>query len=209
MTTDPERIRSDIERTRYELSRDIDTLGDRVTPSGMARHQTEQVKGGFRRLRERVMGTAESGSESARHAVATVGDTVQDAAGTAREAVAEAPQAVLRQTEGNPLAAGLVAFGLGLVVASLIPASTKEAEVAQRVKEAAEPLLDDVKEMAGTVASELREPAQEELREMGESVKEAGSDLAEQGRAAASEVAEHGREAASDVRDRDAFGGAP
>jgi gas vesicle protein len=207
MSTDPEQIRSDIEATRGELSRDIDTLGYRVTPAGMARHQTEQVKSGLKRLRERVMGSAESGSTSARHAVSSMGETVQGAAESTREAVAEAPRAVLRQAEGNPLAAGLVAFGLGLVVASLIPASEKETEMAQRVKEAAEPLMDDVKEMAGTVASDLREPAQEELRQMGESVKEAGGDLADQGRAAASEVAEHGKEAASDVRDR-ASGGA-
>lgn len=207
MSTDPEQIRSDIEATRGELSRDIDTLGYRVTPGGMARHQTEQMKGGLNRLRDRVMGTAEGGTASARHAVSSMGDTVQEAAETTRDAVAEAPRAVLRQTEGNPLAAGLVAFGLGLVVASLIPASEKETEVAQRIKEAAEPLVDDVKEMASTVASDLREPAQQELREMGESVKEAGGDLADQGRAAASEVAEHGKEAASDLRGRDASGG--
>lgn len=50
---------------------------------------------------------------------------------------------------GNPLAAGLIAFGTGLVISSLIPASDKEAELAGQVVEAAkehgQPLIDQAK----------------------------------------------------------------
>jgi ElaB/YqjD/DUF883 family membrane-anchored ribosome-binding protein len=200
MSSDPDEIRADIERTRHELSRDVDTLGDRVSPSSVARRQADKVKGGIGRLRERVMGTSQSAGGSMHEAASSVGDTAQEAAGKARDAVTQAPQTVLKQAEGNPLAAGLVAFGLGLVVASMIPASQREAEAAHRAKEAAAPLVEEAKGMASTVASNLKEPAQEQLHGLQESAKQAGSDLAEQGKAAASDVAQHGRTAVSDVR---------
>jgi len=201
MSSDPDEIRADIERTRYELSRDVDTLGERVTPGGMARYQTDKMKGGLSRLRDKVMGSAQSTTSSAKSTMSDLGDRAQGAMGSAGEAVGQAPRTVLDKTEGNPLAAGLVAFGLGMVVASMIPASEKETQAAQAVKDAAGPLLDEAKDMAGAVASELREPAQEEMRGLQDSVKQAGADLAGQGRSAAQDVSQHGKEAASDVRD--------
>lgn len=177
MTTNPDEIRADIERTRSELSRDVDTLGERVTPSGMARYQGDKLRGSLSRLRERVMGTAHDAGSSTRSTVSDLGDKAhglgdraQDLAGSAGDAVGRAPQAVLDKTEGNPLAAGLVAFGIGLVAASLIPASQTESQAAQRVKDAAQPLVDGAKDLAGTMADDLREPAQQKLQDLKQSV---------------------------------------
>ena len=41
------------------------------------------------------------------------------------------------KAQGNPLAAGLVAFGAGMLISALIPASEKETQVTQRAVEAA------------------------------------------------------------------------
>ena len=41
MSTDPEQIREDIERTRAELSSDVDALTDKVSPSQVVHRQTE------------------------------------------------------------------------------------------------------------------------------------------------------------------------
>ncbi len=65
-----------------------------------------------------------------------------------------------RKTQGNPLAAGLIAFGAGLLVSSLIPASQKEREAADALKTAAEPLTTELTEAAKHVAEGLKEPAQ-------------------------------------------------
>jgi hypothetical protein len=49
----------------------------------------------------------------------------------------------------------LIAFGAGLVLAAVIPPSEVEQQVASRVKEAAEPLVDDAKEIGKELASTL------------------------------------------------------
>ena len=61
---------------------------------------------------------------------ADVVDSTQDAVGHAGEAVADAPRKVASATQGNPVAVGLIAFGVGLLAASLIPASRPEQRAA-------------------------------------------------------------------------------
>jgi len=86
---------------------------------------------------------------------------------------------------------GLVAFGVGLAVASLVPSSRTEQRAATAVQEGAAPLVGDVKAAATEVAHGLEEPARESAEAVRDTAKEA-----------AQSVAEHGREAASDVRSR-------
>ena len=66
-----------------------------------------------------------------------------------------------RKARGNPLAAGLIAFGIGYLISSAIPSSEKEQDAASRLQEKVAPLKDKVSETAGEVAERLREPAQE------------------------------------------------
>ena len=62
-------------------------------------------------------------------------ETVSDKASEAGEAVRQAPAAVKRKTQGNPLAAGVIAFGLGMLVSSLIPSTEKERQVVSELQE--------------------------------------------------------------------------
>ncbi|RPF20543.1 DUF3618 domain-containing protein [Myceligenerans xiligouense] len=199
-TNDPEVIREDIERTRSELSHDVDALGDRVNPSHMARRRVDRMKSGVTHLKERVMGTthdtdaaqdtghewADKSREAAESAAGHVRDTVSSVA----ESVGSSPRAVREQTEGNPLAVGLVAFGLGLVGASLLPSSRVERRAAVALEEHAGPIK-DVKAGAAEAVDDLREPAREGV----DAVRDTASD-------AARSLGEHGREAADDVRSR-------
>ena len=89
----------------------------------------------------------------------------------------EATGWIFAKTQGNPLAAGLIAFGAGLLVSSLIPASQKEREAADALKTAAEPLTTELTEAAKNVAEGLREPAQEAM----ENVKASAADATEHG----------------------------
>ncbi|MCH6230005.1 DUF3618 domain-containing protein [Microbacterium sp. CFH 31415] len=146
MTDSPDVIRADIERTREELGADVDALADKVTPSKIVGRQTDKVRGAFGSLRDRVMGVADDAGSSA-------SDMAHGAAGVARDVKAKA--------EGNPLAVGLIAFGVGLVAASLIPASDREKQLAESVKEQAQPLVDQVSSVAKEVASDLKEPARQ------------------------------------------------
>ncbi|MEE2570232.1 DUF3618 domain-containing protein [Pseudarthrobacter sp. J64] len=180
MSENPDVIRSDIEATRRRLGTNVDAVADKVTPSHVVHRQTEKVRNAVFGAKDKVMGTADSAGSNVDSALHDAGDAVKDA-----------PHQVKAKTQGNPLAAGLVAFGAGLLLGSLLPASEKEREAAQQLKSAAEPVTTELTEAAKEVAEGLKEPAKEAV----ENVK-----------ATASEAAEHvkaeGQGAATDVKDR-------
>jgi ElaB/YqjD/DUF883 family membrane-anchored ribosome-binding protein len=126
---------------------------------------------------------------------------VRDTASSVGEAVSSAPQTVREQTQGNPLAAGLVAFGVGLIAGSLLPATQKEAEAATKVRERTEPLVEDLKEAGSAVADEMRGPVQENVEALRESATEAGRDVAEHSKHAASDVKDEARGDTDETRD--------
>ncbi len=173
MSTSPDAIRADIEQTRRELGGDVDALADKVTPSKIIDRQTDKIKGGFRSLRERVMGAAEDAGSG-------VGD-VKDK--------------VVAKAEGNPIAVGLIAFGVGLLAASLIPASEKEKELAEGVKEQAQPLVDNLTDAAAEAGRNLKAPAQNAAT----AVKDAATDAAETVKAEARDATHEVKAAAQDA----------
>ena len=150
MTSDADKIRADIERTRGELGSNVDALADKVTPSKIMHRQTDKVKGALGSVKDQVLGVASDARDSVRDAASSTGDGVSTASD---KAVAKA--------QGNPVAVGLIAFGVGLLVSSLIPASDKEKELATSVKDAAQPLLSQASDAAKEVADDLKEPAQQ------------------------------------------------
>ena len=91
-------------------------------------------------------------------------------------ATSSAGSAIEDRVEGSPLAAGLVAFGAGLVIAGLIPASKAEAQGAQRLKEAAQehgqPIMDQAKSAAQEVGEQLKDKATEAAQEVKASAQE-------------------------------------
>lgn len=182
MSQSPEEIRADIERTRQELGGDVDALADKVSPSKIVDRQTDKVKNAFGSVRERVMGAADD-----------AGSAVSGAGGH----VADIKDRAVAKAEGSPLAIGLIAFGAGLLVASLFPASTKEKKVAADVKDQAQPLVDGVTEMAKDVGSNLKEPAQDAATAVKESAAGSVQTVKDEAQGATSEVqdrAQHARE---------------
>ena len=182
MSDSPDEIRADIERTRQELGSDVDALADKVSPSKIVDRQVDKVRGAFGSVRERVMGAADDAGSSLSDAGAHVGD-VKDR--------------VVAKAEGNPLAVGLIAFGAGLLLASLIPASSKEKDLAATVKDQAQPLVDQVTDVAKEVGEHLKEPAQAAVSSVKESAQESVAAVKGEAQTAAHEVkdqAEHARE---------------
>ena len=190
-TSDPDEIRANIERTRDELSYDVDTLGDRVRPSNVAQRQKDKVRSRVSQVKDRVMGTAHHARESAGGTAHHAADRGREKAASVADSVGSAPRAMREQTQGSPLGVGLVAFGVGLAVASLIPSSRTEQRAATAAQEKAAPLVDDLKSTASEVADDLKQPARESMEAVRDSAK-----------GAAQSVGEHGREAAADVRSR-------
>ncbi|MDQ0754477.1 DUF3618 domain-containing protein [Arthrobacter sp. B3I4] len=187
MSENPDAIRADIEATRARLGTNVDAVADKVTPSHIVQRQTDKVKDAVFGVKEKVMGAAD---HTAGH-VQSTGGSASSHLSDAGSAVADAPHQVKAKAQGNPLAAGLIAFGAGLLVSSLIPASQKEREAADSLKTAAEPLTTELTEAAQHVAEGLKEPAQAAM----DNVKATATD-------AAQNVKGEGQTAVSDVKDR-------
>lgn len=187
MSENPDAIRADIEATRARLGTNVDAVADKVTPSHIVQRQTDKVKDAVFGVKEKVMGAADHTAGNVHAAGGSASSHLSDAG----SAVADAPHLAKAKTQGNPLAAGLMAFGAGLLVSSLIPASQKEREAADALKTAAEPLTTELTEAAQHVAEGLKEPAQAAM----ENVKATATD-------AAQNVKGEGQVAVSDVKDR-------
>jgi hypothetical protein len=193
MSENPDVIRADIEATRARLGTNVDAVADKVTPSNIVQRQTDKVKENVKDavfgVKEKVMGAADHTTGNVHSATGTAGAHL----GEAGAAIGDAPAQVKARTQGNPLAAGLIAFGAGLLVSSLIPASQKEREAADALKTAAEPLTTELTEAAKHVAEGLKEPAQAAM----ENVKATAADATEH-------VKAEGQGAVADVKDRTA-----
>lgn len=230
MTTanDPEQIRREIERTQAALSQDVDTLTEKVTPGKIVERRLDRARDTATRVKDKVMGsnptypgghdgggartaaaqaagrvsgTASSAAASVQDATSTAAGAVQDAASSAADAVQETPRAVRRQTRGNPLAAGLIAFGAGWLVSSLLPASRREQELADQAKQVAQEKVQPVlQRVASEVGDNLREPAQQAVESVRTTAQDAGQTVADEGRSAAEDVSGRAQDATGTVR---------
>jgi gas vesicle protein len=200
MAEDTEELKRNIEQTRRNLGQDVDALTDKVSPSQLVGRRVERARGGMSRLKDHVMGSAESVRDSAGSATSSV----QDAGTKVGEMVGSAPDRARAQTRGTPLAAGLVAFAAGWIVAAALPPSVKEREVAHDAKdkamEVAEPLKEEAAHAAQEVKDNLQQPAQEAVEHIRQSASDAASDVVEQGRGAAQDVADQSKDSADAVR---------
>lgn len=175
--------------TRGRMDRTLDDIGDRAGP----RRLTERMRGAVGNARDTVMGTA--------------GETGQHLAGDVSIAGRSTTGALRRTTDGNPLAAGLVAFGAGLLAGSLLPESRTENALAHEVQRKAQgPLREQVKESASAVGEQVAsrvEDAKQTLVEEGRHAKdEVADDIGERVGAVQAHAEDAAQEVRSDVQDR-------
>ena len=182
-------LRQEIEDTRDDLGETLDAIGDHVSPGRMIERRKNRLANGLHEVRTRVMGTASDTS-------AAIGDS----AGGAMDSIKGTPDAVRHQTQGNPLAAGAIAFGFGVLLASVFPASEREKQAAGQAMDKAEPLKEELKHTGEEVAEHLKEPAREAIEHVKESATEGQQAVAETAKEAAGATTQTAREAADTVR---------
>jgi hypothetical protein len=204
MAEDPEELRRNIEQTRRNVGRDVDALTEKVSPGRIVGRRVDRARGGMHRLKESVMGSAESVGGSVSGTAGSAASTVQEAGSKVGDAVGSAPQLARARTRGTPLAAGMIAFAAGWAVASALPASTRERELAQETKdkamEAAGPVKEQAAQLAQEVKEDLQEPAQQAVESVRESATQAATDVADESRSAAQQVADGAKDSAGNIR---------
>lgn len=192
-----EQLRMEIARTRADMDRTLAALEDRVSPSRIKDRQTEKVRSRFHDARDRVMGTSngEEGLSGAR-------DRMSGTAHDAQEAAHQVPERIESATQGNPLAAGLIAFGVGALMGSLLPPSEAEKQIASELRdEFEEPMREGFREAAQRSKDELQEHAQQAMEETKETAQDAmhrtQSDVQQRGQ----ELGQQAQDTARSVRE--------
>jgi len=217
MSTDPDQIRREIDQTQRELSADVDALTEKVSPPRIMERRVRRTRVAMTNVKDRIMGstsdayqTAGSTTSGTRQAVSdrasSARDTASDMASSAADTVRSAPETVRRRAQGNPLAAGLIAFGAGWLLSSLLPASEPEQQVATQVKDfAAEqgrPVARELSQAGQQAAGELRESAQQRAEAVKQTAADAAATVKGETQAAASDVKGQAQESAGRVRDQ-------
>lgn len=222
MSMDPDQIRARIEDTQDDLSQNVNALSDRVNPRRAAQHQVDRARGTWQKLRENVMGSASHARDASMHArdvgqarlsgaSSSAGDRVQDMAHTAGDRVQGMSHAASdrahdmgHRAQGHPLAAGLVAFGLGVLASSLLPASEPERRAAGQLKNKASEHSGDLKQQAMGAARQaqdnLREPAQQAAESVRSKASQSAGSLRDQAQSAGQDLRGQAQQRASDVR---------
>lgn len=184
-----EELSRNIAQTRAQLAADVDELGDKVSPSQAVHRQTRAVRHRFSRLKDQVMGSTQDAGQSIGHSAQSAGASVGQGASGAIEGIE-------RRTEGNPLAAGLIAFGAGMLLSAAFPSSQAEQQIAQRgidaAREHGQPVMDEVKSVATEMGQELKQSAAEGVEEVKSTAQASAETVKQQGQSSAENVKEAG-----------------
>jgi len=147
--------------------------------------------GGGMAVKEHIPGAATDMKSSAGQAVSAMSDVVSNA-----------PGKVARQAKGSPMAVGLVAFGAGMLLSGIVPASRREAKAAAALKEQAQPLVGRLGSAAKEAVGNLQESAQSALESVKSTASDAVDTVKEEGTSAAGEVKGQAQDAKQSVQER-------
>lgn len=179
-----EELRSEIAAKREDIGRDIETIEDRVMPGRIIHRRQTAFRMKAQGVRDKVMGVR----DAAGGALHNAGGGVTHAAGNVTHAAHATGSSAQGAAQGNPLVAGIVAFGAGVIVSSLLPPSQAERNAASRAQHALEgaaaelgsaghQVVEEVKPAAKQAVGEVQEHAQESMSSVKEGAKEARSDV--------------------------------
>jgi ElaB/YqjD/DUF883 family membrane-anchored ribosome-binding protein len=182
-----EELRREIAARREDIGRDLEVIGDRVSPGRMADRTKERTRRRVSTLRDRVMGPV----DTARTSFGDAGNTVSGAASSV--AGHDPAGAVTDRVEGSPIAMGLVAFGIGFVAGSIIPATRTERQAAQQLEPAVTRLAQDAADVAKETGEHLAPVAQDEVAAVKGDAEAAIGHVTDKGKEEASALQEDAR----------------
>jgi len=149
-TQDPDQLRDGIEKTQRELSANVDALTAKLSPQRMVQDRVQRARTAMGSVKQRVTrsaaqkapadggtaaadgATAVPAASAATGTVSTAKGTVASAKGTVSSATSSAAKtagtvtaAARRGILAKPVAAVLIAFGAGWLVAALLPSPVR------------------------------------------------------------------------------------
>lgn len=176
-------LRAQLDEQRSQIGHTVDQIEDRVRPGRIVRRKRGQLGMKWTEWKDQVMGNDEYGNtypadaypvDDGEGRLAQTSHAVRDQASSVASSVGDAPETVRRQTRGNPVAPGLIAFGAGLLVAALVPETRREHELVAKVQ----PELDKATAAVADTGREIGAELQDSVQEAAASVKETATGAA-------------------------------
>jgi hypothetical protein len=172
MAQTADELEADIAHTREDMSATLDAIGGR--PTQMVDRGRQRVGKWVQSARLGIMGTPDMEGPDGQAA-----DRVGDGVGAG-------PGAIAGQPQGNPLAAGLIVFGAGLLVGSLLPSTKVERKGLSAVSDLAEPAIESAKQAASELGHGLQKSTAQAAGELGGVLSDAGQEIVDLTKAATS-----------------------
>ena len=180
----------------------MDALTEKVSPGRVVSRNVDKAKGRLSTVKERVMGADDDPYDEG--ALGSASDKASSVAGSIGDTATSAPSVARQKTQGNPLAAGLIAFGVGWLASSLLPASEKEQQAASAVKDKAsehsDTLTAPLKEAAAGAKDNLAGPAQEAVQSVKGTATDAAAHVKDEAASAKDDVTGSAKHATSEVQ---------
>jgi hypothetical protein len=155
-------LRDDIEERRERIGHTVDQIENRVSPGRVAARTSHKVTRRMSHWKERIMGSDQTNGGN--------GGAVAEAG----RKVAETPDTIRRKTSGNPVAAGLVAFGGGMLVGSMLPETSAEHRAVQNLEPALREGIPEAKDIGRHAVDDVKDVVRESAEEMKEMAAESG-----------------------------------
>lgn len=182
MASEPDRIRQEIAATRADLASNVDQLADRTSPARMARRGWHRLTDKMHAVTDTVIGKPAEAASSIKDKASEAGDRIGEMAGEAADAVREAPHHAAEQTRGNPIAAGMIAFGAGMLAATLVPETDVERRMSRALADSrlAEEVREPLMESASSVGRDVTDTVKQSAAEVAQTAKESASEAVEE-----------------------------
>ena len=227
LTRDIERVRGDLgstleaigdrvapkkvaARAKAKATDKVEDLRERVSPKRVLERRTEDLRTRVRRVQASVTGRSDDmasgdsrasrGTKAARGQARQVSQRTGRAASSVAEQAKSAPEAIKTTAQGRPVAAALVAFGAGVLIARLMPPTERERQAAARLKEKLEPVKQQAVEVGKSMAGELQQSAQESVEQVKERATKATEQVKQEAQSSAKQVKGQAKGAARQVK---------
>lgn len=191
-----EDLRLEADQRREAIGRDVELVTDRVAPGRIADRQKAKFRQGVGGVRDSVFGTSDrnrpSGSDDA---------SLRDKAGGKLSDLNEqTPDSVGEFTEGNPLVAGLIGLGVGLLAASLIPTTREEQDLADRAQDSIDSAAQQLARSGQQTAESVKPAAEDAAQEVKSSAQDSADSVKSDAQGAAKDVKDSAQSKAQDVK---------
>ncbi len=190
MSNELDQLRDEADQRRAAIATDVELVTDRVAPGRIADRQKARFGERVSGIRASVFGTPDRRRGSAEPSTSDDSSMSARAGGALDSVKDSAPDSVADFTEGNPLAAGLIGLGVGLLAAALIPETREEQRIAREVQTNIDDAAAELSQAGQQVAENVRPAADDAVANVKGSATDSAKNVKDDATGAASDVAD-------------------